>query len=67
MRNRKHLLVTPQATLVHLDQLLDEALQETFPASDPIAVYTVRAPDRVGEGPGADIEAVRGHPRRHSR
>ncbi len=22
----------------HLDQLLDEALQETFPASDPIAV-----------------------------
>src|SRR5690348_12608638 len=26
------------ATVAHLDQLLDEALQETFPASDPIAI-----------------------------
>ncbi len=27
-----------RATMAHLDALLDEALQETFPASDPIAV-----------------------------
>jgi hypothetical protein len=24
--------------VLHLDQLLDEALEETFPASDPVAV-----------------------------
>ncbi len=27
-----------RATVLHLDQLLDEALEETFPASDPVAV-----------------------------
>lgn len=27
-----------RATKAHLDTLLDEALQETFPASDPIAI-----------------------------
>ncbi len=27
-----------RAVLAHLDAILDEALQETFPASDPIAV-----------------------------
>ena len=29
----------------HLDELLDEALQETFPASDPLAMLEL-APDR---------------------
>jgi hypothetical protein len=27
-----------EAASAHLEQLLDEALEETFPASDPIAV-----------------------------
>lgn len=35
----------------HLDQLLDEALKETFPASDPIAVFIEVDPDN--EGPSA--------------
>ena len=26
------------ATIAHLNELLDEALEETFPASDPIAI-----------------------------
>jgi hypothetical protein len=26
------------AAMAHLDELLDEALKETFPASDPIAI-----------------------------
>lgn len=28
----------PSATLAHLNALLDEALEETFPASDPISI-----------------------------
>ena len=27
-----------RATMAHLDELLDEALKETFPASDPVAI-----------------------------
>jgi hypothetical protein len=26
------------ATIAHLNELLDEALQQTFPASDPVAI-----------------------------
>jgi hypothetical protein len=32
--------------LAHLDELLDEALEETFPASDPIALGTERRPTK---------------------
>ncbi|HUN26334.1 MAG TPA: hypothetical protein VMU67_08505 [Steroidobacteraceae bacterium] len=28
----------------HLDELLDEALEETFPASDPVAIRVERRP-----------------------
>jgi hypothetical protein len=28
----------PAAATAHLDELLDEALEATFPASDPIAI-----------------------------
>lgn len=42
MRNKKHPRKPSPTTLAHLDQLLDEALQETFPASDPIAVAIER-------------------------
>jgi hypothetical protein len=30
----------------HLDKLLDEALNETFPASDPVAINIERATDQ---------------------
>ena len=33
-----HLQRLSSAARAHLDELLDEALEETFPASDPIAL-----------------------------
>ena len=30
------------ATLAHIDELLDEALKQTFPASDPVAINIER-------------------------
>jgi hypothetical protein len=33
-----------RATVAHLDELLDEALKETFPASDPVAIDVEREP-----------------------
>jgi hypothetical protein len=33
-----HLQELSSAARAHLDELLDQALEETFPASDPIAV-----------------------------
>jgi hypothetical protein len=36
--NKPSGLSSSEAETVHLDNLLDEALQETFPASDPIAI-----------------------------
>ena len=38
----------PQPSGVHEDWLLDEALQETFPASDPIAPAGDAHRDRTG-------------------
>lgn len=39
-RNRPQLKDDLPPSIDHLDELLDEALRETFPASDPIAVGT---------------------------
>jgi hypothetical protein len=33
------------ATLAHIDELLDEALKQTFPASDPVAINIEHASD----------------------
>jgi hypothetical protein len=33
------------ATLAHIDELLDEALKQTFPASDPVAINIECASD----------------------
>jgi hypothetical protein len=33
------------ATLAHIDELLDEALKQTFPGSDPVAINIERASD----------------------
>jgi hypothetical protein len=41
-------LLTPAAEAEHLDRLLDEALAETFPASDPVAICSGdRAPGHI--------------------
>jgi hypothetical protein len=34
------------ATLAHIDELLDEALKQTFPASDPVAINIERTSDK---------------------
>jgi len=38
MRNTKYSHKLPSAAMAHLDELLDEASKETFPASDAIAI-----------------------------
>jgi hypothetical protein len=38
MRTPKRLHKPLRAAMAHLDELLDEALKETFPASDPVAI-----------------------------
>ncbi len=38
MSATKHPHKLSSAALAHLDELLDEALRETFPASDPAAI-----------------------------
>jgi hypothetical protein len=37
---------TSTATLAHIDELLDEALKQTFPASDPVAINIERPSDK---------------------
>jgi len=36
----------PLAAIAHVDELLDEGLEETFPASDPVAINIERPSDR---------------------
>ncbi len=36
--------ITPKPGKAHDEDLLDEALEESFPASDPIAVHPDRTP-----------------------
>jgi hypothetical protein len=43
------------ATMAHLDELLDEALEETFPASDPIAIAV--EPESVEPETGSGVES----------
>lgn len=38
MLTQKKTRKRPEAATAHLDELLDEALKATFPASDPIAI-----------------------------
>lgn len=42
MRSRKHPHRVRETATSHLNELLDEALKETFPASDPIAIDVER-------------------------
>lgn len=43
--NNKELRTAAAALVAHLDQLLDEALEATFPASDPVAINIERGVD----------------------
>jgi hypothetical protein len=43
--NDKKLQAAAAVALAHLDQLLDEALEATFPASDPVAISIERGED----------------------
>lgn len=49
----------------HLDELLDEALAESFPASDPVAISVGRNPkEAVGAGdvaPTSQLSPPSGH------
>ena len=45
MRFAKKPHALPPPTIGHVDELLDEALNETFPASDPVAINIERASD----------------------
>jgi len=40
MRTTKRPRQPSSTKLAHLDRLLDEALRQTFPASDPVAITT---------------------------
>jgi hypothetical protein len=40
MHTERNTLVTPDPQLLHREQLLDEALADSFPASDPISSLT---------------------------
>jgi hypothetical protein len=55
MQSRRHPHGITEPATAHMDELLDEALKETFPASDPIAV-DVKLPrsqdgDKVAKAP----------------
>jgi hypothetical protein len=43
------------ATMAHLNELLDEALEETFPASDPIAIAVELS--EPATGPDSELRA----------
>jgi hypothetical protein len=45
MRTTKRPRNPPPRSSAHLDRLLDEALQQTFPASDPVAIAVDRFPE----------------------
>jgi hypothetical protein len=43
------------AAMAHLNELLDEALEETFPASDPIAIAVELESSEPETGPDAAL------------
>jgi len=45
MPDDKKAYTASEATLTHIDELLDEALKQTFPASDPVAINIERVSD----------------------
>jgi hypothetical protein len=56
--------------LEHLERLLDEALAETFPASDPVAITIALAPEPVGavkRAASTPLETAATHPSKAQR
>jgi hypothetical protein len=51
----------PGSAAAHLNELLDEALQQTFPASDPVAIDIEAGP--AGAGSDAKSRTSRPAPR----
>jgi hypothetical protein len=47
-----------EAEAAHLDALLDDALRETFPASDPIAICVDRRSEALTNGDVQDPDSV---------
>jgi hypothetical protein len=47
------------ATMAHLNELLDEALEETFPASDPIAIAIELESSEPETGPDVQSRVLR--------
>jgi hypothetical protein len=47
------------ATMAHLNELLDEALEETFPASDPIAIAIELESSEPETGPDVQSRLLR--------
>jgi hypothetical protein len=45
--------------MAHLNELLDEALEETFPASDPIAIAVEPESSEPETGPGVELRVTR--------
>lgn len=60
----KHLHKPDRRALAHLDTLLDEALQQTFPASDPIAVTIELQISGLGANSRVEVHAAQTQPRR---
>jgi hypothetical protein len=46
------------AAKAHLNELLDEALEETFPASDPIAIAVELESSEPETGPDAELRVL---------
>ncbi len=51
---KKRAHVQPRQSQEHLDDLLDEALEETFPASDAVSIYIEHHQDTAA----AELEAT---------
>lgn len=55
--------IADPSTASALDDRLDEALEETFPASDPIAVHPIQDSKNASGGPSSRLNAAENNPK----